>query len=40
MDTKYIKKLKIKTDYISKSAKEKIEKAGGSVTILSDTKKK
>ena len=33
-------KLKIKTDYISKSAKEKIEKAGGSVTILSDTKKK
>ena len=33
-------KLKIKTDYISKSAKEKFEKAGGSVSILSDTKKK
>ena len=33
-------KLKIKTDYISKSAKEKIEKAGGSVTILSKSKKK
>ncbi len=33
-------KLKIKTDYISKSAKEKIEKAGGSVTILSKSNKK
>ena len=33
-------KLKIKTDYISKSAKEKIEKAGGSVTVLSKSKKK
>ena len=27
-------KLKIKTDFISKSAKTKIEKVGGSVTIL------
>tara|TARA_B100000929_G_scaffold253608_1_gene214538 strand:- start:4436 stop:4900 length:465 start_codon:yes stop_codon:yes gene_type:complete len=33
-------KLKIKTDYISKSAKEKIEKAGGSVSILSKPNKK
>ena len=33
-------KLKIKTDYISKSAKEKIEKAGGSVTVLSKSNKK
>ena len=33
-------KLKIKTDYISKSAKEKIEKAGGSVTVLSESNKK
>ena len=31
-------KLKIKTDFISKSAKNKIEKAGGSVTILSKPK--
>jgi len=31
-------KLKIKTDFISKSAKTKIEKAGGSVTLLSKPK--
>ena len=33
-------KLKIKTDYISKSAKLKIEKAGGSVNIPSSSNKK
>ena len=33
-------KLKVKTDYISKSAKIKIEKAGGSVTVLSESSKK
>ena len=33
-------KLKIKTDYISKSAKEKIENAGGLVNILSSPDKK
>ena len=33
-------KLKIKTNYISKSAKEKIEKAGGSVTVLSESNNK
>ena len=33
-------KLKIKTDYISKSAKEKIENAGGLVNILISSKKK
>ena len=33
-------KLKIKTDYISKSAKIKIEKAGGSVSILTNSIKK
>tara|TARA_B100000959_G_C14762327_1_gene533895 strand:+ start:48 stop:539 length:492 start_codon:yes stop_codon:yes gene_type:complete len=32
-------KLKIKIDFISKSAKTKIEKAGGSVTILSKSEK-
>ena len=34
-----MKNLKIKTDFISKSAKTKIEKAGGSVNILSSSKK-
>ena len=40
--TKYIywTVLKIKTDFISKSAKIKIEKAGGSVTLLSKSEKK
>ena len=33
-------KLKVKTDYISKSAKEKIEKIGGLVSILALSKKK
>ena len=33
-------KLKVKTDFISKSAKDKIEKAGGSVTVLSKPDKK
>jgi len=33
-------KLKIKTDFISKSAKIKIEKAGGSITILNKPEKK
>ena len=33
-------KLKIKIDYISNSAKAKIEKAGGSVTVLSESNKK
>ena len=35
----YKGKLKIKTDFISKSAKLKIEKAGGSVEILNKPKK-
>ena len=29
-------KIKIKADFISKSAKEKIEKIGGSITILKE----
>ena len=33
-------KLKIKTDYISKSAKTKIENVGGLVTVLSSSIKK
>ena len=33
-------KLKIKTDFISKSAKEKIEKAGGLVDILNSSNNK
>ena len=33
-------KLNIKTDYISKSAKTKVEKAGGSVIVLDETNKK
>ena len=33
-------KLKVKTDFISKSAKEKIEKAGGSVNLLNKSNKK
>ncbi len=33
-------KLKIKTDFISKSAKEKIEKAGGLVNLLGTSNKK
>ena len=33
-------KLKIKTDYISKSAKTKIENAGGLVSVLSSSVKK
>ena len=33
-------KIKIKTDFISKSAKEKIEKVGGEVVILTTVKKK
>ena len=35
----YKGKLKIKTDFISKSAKLKIEKAGGSVELLNKLKK-
>ena len=33
-------KLKIKTDFISQSAKTKVEKAGGSVTVLNKSEKK
>tara|TARA_B100002051_G_scaffold269318_1_gene300483 strand:- start:148 stop:621 length:474 start_codon:yes stop_codon:yes gene_type:complete len=33
-------KLKVKTDFISKSAKEKIEKAGGLVNLLNKSNKK
>ena len=33
-------KLNLKTDFISKSAREKIEKAGGSVTLLNKPNKK
>ena len=33
-------KLNVKIDFISKSAKEKIEKAGGSVTLLNKSDKK
>ena len=33
-------KLTIKTDFISKSAKDKIEKAGGSVNILNTSNNK
>ena len=33
-------KLKIKTDFISKSAKTKIENAGGLVSVLSSSVKK
>ena len=33
-------KLKIKTDFISKSAKEKIEKAGGLINLLNKSNKK
>ena len=35
-----IEKIQVKTDYISKSAKTKIEKAGGSVIILNSSIKK